>query len=400
MAIKPYYTSNTLIDAVKRKMSFPIAQVTFSPQEILFFANEEMFLAQVPSILQFHEEFLVYTQETSLVSNKSRYPIPGRAIGMKLRDIFYKDNSGQLVEMTKINPDDKSFFLSNSNSNPNPVYYYLENNSIMIVPEVGANPQGTIQFSYYLRPNSLVLDEQAAVCSSFSKTVTIDNTTLLDGDTLTLGSSVLTAGIEFTIGANSSITATSIVSYMNTLPDDQFILNSSSNIVTVSYTERNTSLTTSNVDAFVIQSSITIDCPLVPTEIVGGSLVDFLQTEGGHSTYSFDVKLASNAVSSNSITFTDSVVPDDFVVGDYICLQYQCIVPQVPTDLHNLLAERTCARILESLGDQEGLKSANTKIDKLEIAQATILDNRVEGSPQKVFNRHSLLRYGKNRRGY
>lgn len=53
--VKPYYTSNTLIESVKRRMAFPIAQVTFSNEDILALANEELFLAQVPSIMQFHE---------------------------------------------------------------------------------------------------------------------------------------------------------------------------------------------------------------------------------------------------------------------------------------------------------------------------------------------------------
>ena len=56
MSKKPYYTSNALIEAVKRNISFPISQVTFSEEDILTFADEEMFLEQVPSILQFHEE--------------------------------------------------------------------------------------------------------------------------------------------------------------------------------------------------------------------------------------------------------------------------------------------------------------------------------------------------------
>ena len=40
MAKKPYYTSNTLIEAVKRKMAMPISQVTFSDADILAFADE------------------------------------------------------------------------------------------------------------------------------------------------------------------------------------------------------------------------------------------------------------------------------------------------------------------------------------------------------------------------
>jgi hypothetical protein len=398
MAIKPYYTSNTLIEAVKRKMAFPISQVTFSNEDILRFADEEMMLAQVPSILQFHEEYFVHTQEVALVPGKSRYPIPSRAIGMKLRDLFFKDTQGQLIEMSKVNPDDRALFQAENSVNPNPVYYYVENNSIILVPEVSQNPQGSLVFSYYLRPNSLVTDDKAAICSSFSKTITFDNSNLVAGDSVTVDQITAIAGTDFAIGTNSSITATNFTSYLNSLSDPDFTATVAGSICTITYISRSVKVSSSSA-GMIVQSSLTINCPSVPSEITGGKLVDFLQAEAGHSTYSFDVKLPLNAVSGTTITLSESLIPADFVPGDYICLQYECIIPQVPTDLHNLLAERTCARILEALGDQAGLQTANAKIRELEGSQAMVLDNRVEGSPQKVLNRHSLLRYGKIRRG-
>lgn len=401
MAIKPYMTSNILVEAVKRKMAIPVYQITFTPEDILALANEEVFLSQVPSIMQYHEEYFVHQQEVTITANKSRYPIPNRAIGMKLRDLFYKDNQGQLIEMSKISPDDKAHFGGDFDQSRSPIHYYLQNNNVILVPEVGASPTGSLQFTYFLRPNSLVPDERAVICGSFSKTITVDNTTLIAGDTLTLSSVsnlVLTAGTEFAIGANSSITATNIITYIASL-NSMYSVASSSNIITVTYIDRSTEITTSNVAAFVIPDTITVNSTqAVPSDIASGTLVDFLQTDGGHSTYSFDVLLANNSVSSTSVTFPSDTIPEDFVVGDYICHQYECIVPQVPTDLHNLLAERTCARILEAQGDDAGLKNANTKIADLEARQAAIIDSRVDGSPMKVFNRHSLLRYGKSSR--
>src|SRR5690606_16483458 len=127
----------------------------------------------IPSILQYHEEYLVYLHSEPLISNKSKYAIPGRAIGMKLRDVFFRTTGNQLVEMSKINPDDKSFFEIDFSSMPTPIYYYIQNNSIILVPEVRDNPTGHLEFTYYLRPNSLVKDEKAAICNSFSKTVTV-----------------------------------------------------------------------------------------------------------------------------------------------------------------------------------------------------------------------------------
>jgi hypothetical protein len=60
-----------------------------------------------------------------------------------------------------------------------------------------------------------------------------------------------------------------------------------------------------------------------------------------------------------------------------------------------LLGERTSVRILQSLGDNEGAAQVSQKVDRLEMKQAVVIDNRSEGSPLKVVNRTGLLRAGK-----
>jgi len=401
MAKKPYYTSNTLIEAVKRKMAMPISQVAFSDADILAFADEEMFLAQVPSILQYHEEYLVYEQLVPMVPKQSKYPIPNRAIGMKIRDLFYRDVAGQLVQMSRINPDDRSFFEVNSNTTPIPIHYYVQNNQIVITPAVTQNATGNLIFTYYMRPNSLVTDDQAAICEKFSKDITVSNSSLTSGDYLKLGDYTLIAGTDFLIGATDSATASNLAAAISGLNPIQFQSSLNNSIITVFYFDRNEKLITDS-DGLSIQSTITMHIPdgsAVPGSIVPGSMVDILQADGGHSTLNFDVVLQSSDISNTSLTFKESDLPADFVVGDYVCAQYQCIIPQVPTDLHNLLAERTCARVLEALGDKDGLQAANLKINELEQRQATIIDSRVEGSPLKVLNRSGLLRSSRIRFG-
>lgn len=392
--MKPFYTSTDLIEAVKRKVAVPISQNTFSEEDLLRFANEEMFLAQVPSILEYHEEYLVYEQIVPLVSNQSRYAIPNRAIGMKFRDVFYLDQSGNLIEMSKLNPDDRSGFQGPKNSGSAPYYYYLQNNSLIIQPEIGPAPSGSLMFTYFLRPNSLVLNSRAAICKSFSKNLTLSSN--LDvGDSITLGATTLVAGTDFAIGVNQGATAQNIVLAINT--NGLYTAASNANIVTVTYYSR--TVTISAISSHItVQSTITLNFDQVPLNISNNSLVDILQTEGGHSTLKFDVKLGLNVVSGTTIQFNESDISLEFIVGDYVCSQYECIIPQVPSDLHNLLAERTCARILQSLGDQEGLKAVNAKIQEQEARTTNIIDNRVDGSPQKVLNRHSLLRLGRSGR--
>jgi len=399
MAVKPWMDSNNLIAAIKRKISFPIAQNTFTEDDILAFCNEEMMISQVPSVLSYHEEYFVTTQEVSIEPEKTHYPIPERAIGQKLRDIFFKDDQGNLFEMTRVNSEDRAFFQRNIGANQAIHKFYLEGNDVVITPKPTATPSGSLLFVYYLRPNQLVLNERAAIIKYFTKNITIDNTTLVAGDTLTIGDITFTAvsgtpsSLEFQIGATSTQTAANLATAI--INDQTYTASSSSNILTVKYEVLNTTITTTNSTSFSLSSFKDIEFESIPSNITNSSIIDFLQTKSGHKTRKMDVKIGLNAISGTTISFNSSDIPSDLEIGDYICLAGECIIPQIPTDLHTGLAERSCARILAAIGDQQGLQATNLKIQEIEQRQGPLLDSRVEGAPNKILARHSLLRYGK-----
>jgi hypothetical protein len=156
-----------------------------------------------------------------------------------------------------------------------------------------------------------------------------------------------------------------------------------------------TTYTTTNSLAFSIQSGLGIEFDLIPAIITNSSIIDFLQTKGGHRTYSIDIELGASAISGNVINFDAGVIPTNFVIGDYICLANESIIPQIPSDLHSLLAERTCERMLMSIGDVQGSQISAQKVAQLEKQQAAMVDNRVEGAPLKLVNRFSPLRLNK-----
>lgn len=399
----PWKTSTDIIEAVKRMISFPIAQNTFSEEDILRFANEEIAVAQVPSILQYNEEYFVVTKRVPLVADKFRYEIPDRAIGLKLRDLFYVDSNGSISEMTRVSTDDRGFFQRSSGSSQNIHKFYIEGNDIVLTSTVSGSVSGFLDFAFYLRPNQLVLNERAAIISSFNKKITVDNSSLVAGDTLTLADTVFTAvassptGTQFLIGATSIDTATNLVTTINAT-DVATAHNGTpvSAIVTVQFDTLTTSqdVQSSNSTALSLSSDTTqiIEFDSIPAHIVAGSYVDFLQTKPGHKIREMDVKIPANGVTGDEISFTLSTVPEDLLIDDYVCIVNECIIPQIPTDIHTTLCERTSARILASMGDKEGLGVSNTKIQESETRQGTMLDNRVEGAPQKVLARHSLLR--------
>ena len=415
MARTPWLTSQGIIESVKRKIALPTDQVTFSDDDILRFANEEMFISQVPSVLIYHEEYFVTTVDVPLVSGISRYPIPDRAIGMKLRDLFYKDVSGNLLEMTRIDPEDKSFFQAGVGGVPMLHKFYLENNDVVLVPEISTStPTGSLNFIFFLRPNQLVADSRAAISKNFVQTLTVTNATLAAGDTVTINGVVFTAVSsapstnEFLIDATDILTASNLVTAINA--NGVVVANNgtpNTNIVTLKYTNLKYAFASSNSTALTFTAGQGIEFNSVPNSytdpvtnevsdlFVNGAQIDFLQTKPGHKIYSYDVTLPANSISGNIIQFAPGQVPSTFIVGDYICLANECIIPFLPPDLHNGLAERTCARILSAQGDQQGLQSVNQKIQEIETRQGNLLDNRVEGAPKKVTQRKSLLSYSR-----
>ena len=393
---KSYLTSRDLIETVKLNMSFPVSANTFSEEDILNFANQEMFGVQVPTIMEVHEDYFTFSEDVPIKANKSRYDIPYRAIGMKLNDVYSIDSNKNVSHLTLIqNTERANFDVYGGNFSSNAYHYFIEANQICLSPQVGPSVSNSgLRFVYYLRPNSLVMNERAAICQNFTRDVTISMINMLPGDVFTIGETDFIADTDFAIGATDLATATNL----NVAINMQGLYSSTltSNVIIVRTDSVEIEIKTSNILAFGIENKQGIEFDQVPLNITNGSFVDFLKVKGGHRTYKIDVKLGKNVVSDTIVKFGMNDVPVDFEAGDYICSQFECIIPQIPSDLHNILAERTVARILEAIGDTVGLQTANAKISQLESRQSTMIDSRVDGSPRKIVNRQSLLR---NRRG-
>lgn len=309
------YTSNSLIDSIKRRASVPQAQETFSPEDFLAFANEEINIGLVPSIMRLHQDYLLRTINVPLVANQSRYTIPDRAIGNKLRELCFVDTNGNLFEMTRINIEDLPDY--NGPVQPSRYYYfYIENNEVVLVPGVQSSPNGSLNMSFYMRPNALVTEDRVAIITS-----------------------------------------------INTITGEI------------------------NVDS-------------VPTAFTTSLLYDVIKSKSPFRTLDFDLAITAINPITNIITFNPVELPSTLAVGDYINIQEESIVPQVPSELHVVLAHRAASRCLEAMGDTQGLQNANAKLQEMEINTTTIISNRVEGAPQKVINRHGILRQGMFNRRY
>lgn len=309
------FTSSVLIESVKRRANIPLNQVTFKDADILAFANEEMSLGLVPSIMRVHEDYMLYSEETPLIAAKTNYAIPHRAIGNKLRDVKYKDTNGNLYEMTRV-PVDNEEMYSGSASTSSIHAFTVKNNEIYLLPYITGAVTGSLVFYYYIRPNEMVDEDRCAIITSINTTtgeITIDD-----------------------------------------MPED---------------------------------FSLSLN-------------YDLISAKSPYNHLSIELTATSINSTTNVIQFDPADLPYGLSVGDYVNIEQECIVPQVPYDLHVVLAHRVANRCLEAQGDTEGLANASKKLAEMEFNLNTLVDNRVEGSPQKVIAKYSPLRMGLNKRRY
>ena len=141
-----------------------------------------------------------------------------------------------------------------------------------------------------------------------------------------------------------------------------------------------------------------------PSNFANLPSIDFVQARTPNKILSFDI--TSTASNSNSLTITvdPNDIPKDLINGDFVCEAETSCVPNFPTELHPLLAQRAALFILEAMGDTEGINLAARKLAQMENSIQNILEDRVEGAPQKINARHSPLSQSihsgkQNRRG-
>ena len=318
-----FMTSTELLASIKLRCASPISQVTFTDEDLLSFAQEETELKLLPSILAVREEFYVTVATIPVVAGQNNYEIPYRAIGNKVRSIFYEQSPGNLISLANIPME----LLNNYSTNSFPYQFagfVLENDHLKLVPNIGTTVNGNLILRYYLRPNNIVKMSRGARIRSIDRT---------------------TGVIEVSNGSTGA----------NTVP-----------------------------------SNITIT-----------GQIDFIKGKSTNKTYSFDIDPASVNASGGTITFATTDIPSELVVGDWICNAGETVIPQVPPELHVMLAQAVACRVLESLGDTQGLQNANQKLAEMETKLLSVIDNRIESPFRKVLNTNTQLTKGRiSRRRY
>jgi hypothetical protein len=153
------YTSQNLIDTIKKKAFIPSTQETFTDADLLELATDEMRDYILPKIKQTREEYFVTYRDYTVSSSVTSILAPDRAVGNAYRDI-QNIEGGNSYKLARLDLEDNIYGSTTGALRG----YYLEANKIML----RGNLTGTIRVYYMTRPGRLVLPTSAAAVASIT----------------------------------------------------------------------------------------------------------------------------------------------------------------------------------------------------------------------------------------
>lgn len=141
-------------------------------------------------------------------------------------------------------------------------------------------------------------------------------------------------------------------------------------------------------------TEVTIQFTSIPNSFASISTFDIVGNRTPNKIKAWDLVPTEVNTSLKYIKFNTSDIEEylgDIKVGDYVCQAEESPVPNLPTEMHPLLAQLTAVHILEALGDSEGLANAQRRLDKMNASVMSLVDDRVELAPKKIRPRNGVL---------
>jgi hypothetical protein len=153
-----------------------------------------------------------------------------------------------------------------------------------------------------------------------------------------------------------------------------------------------------------LNDEVTYNFTSTPTAFNASILYDFVGAKTPNKIKAYDIAPKEVNTGLNFVKFNKSDVEsviDEVIVGDYICVAEESPVPNIPTEMHPVLAQLVAVHVLEAMGDTEGLANAEKRLNKMITSVMQLVDDRVELAPRKIRPRNGTLaegRYGSYRR--
>lgn len=172
------WDNDALLDRVKRGASIPASQSTYSDQDLLDVATDQLLSYVMPLLEQVGRDYHTVTADVALASaaDPARHTIPHRAVGSQLRDVSIVCSNGDVYPLREVSYVDR-WQYTDSSTTGDPEVYWFDGDSVRLSPQPSAGTSLTLRLSYSVRPGRLVSPSEAGVVASTTATTIVLSST-------------------------------------------------------------------------------------------------------------------------------------------------------------------------------------------------------------------------------
>jgi urate oxidase len=391
-------TIQELIRIVQDRISLPLDDDDrWSTTAVVNAFNHALDDKLAPDLISEGSNYLVHRDVFTLSNYPLKaIPIPNRAAGRVIREVKYIASGTEIeneINCLAITLEDKDKYINDPLFYGSTVpYVFIENDSVRFI---GGDGTGSIAIYYSLEPSILQnTTGQYATVTDCQLTATLTVNTQTGSNTLT----------------NPSIAPTSL-NLLNGMPISGPNIPTGATITSVT---SSTIVISSAANGTATNQSITIQKNQILA--TAGTSWDAFQATGTTKFVDIYRKTTGAIVKANVRVARSSTLTTSYVISDLssneinqiktyqyggfpVSAPYESelvLLPAgksefstIPYEYDQLLALYVCERILESLGDTEGLQVTMTKIKETKESISRLSQNRLIGEPNKLEDRRS-----------
>jgi hypothetical protein len=136
-----------------------------------------------------------------------------------------------------------------------------------------------------------------------------------------------------------------------------------------------------------ISPNTSVTCTTLPVTITTGTSIDIVSNDSPFQTIK---SVTAGTVAGSVINLSDTT---DIETGFYVCLRDQSPYAQIVQDVIPLLIQAVVVRIMEYMGDTNGLNAALLTYAQMESDNRNLISPRVDGQPKKIVSSKRLQRH-------
>lgn len=152
----PSQTVDDLVQNVINSTRLPISQITFTPQNIIGFLQDEQQTTVESLVKAVRDDYWVANYDQVILANTFTYSMPPRAVAGSLRKIVFVDPSGFEIDCPHLDQDQistPSYFAFRPSWQGQGAF--IQDDKIMLWPQTFSNVYYKLRQRYERRPNSL-----------------------------------------------------------------------------------------------------------------------------------------------------------------------------------------------------------------------------------------------------